>query len=321
VPDPGPCDLSIVLLAPDTARTTEPTLAALARQRGRERLEVILVSGREGDPSAIRKDLREALRIRMEPLPAPFSIGAGYAHGIRRASAPVVALAEDHAFPEPGWAEAICAAVREPDVGAVGSTMVNANPGSALSWGNLLVAYGRWSEGTSGTGGEMDALPGANLAYVREAVLRHDGELAALLDRGGGLNDRLRADGYRLVLAPGARTRHQNVSRLAATAKLRYNAGRLYAARRAEGWAPRRRRLYAALSPAIPPVRLVRELRALRARGRARNPREVAGLAVGLVFDGAGQLAGFARGEGAALRTLAAFEFQRDGHLRRADRR
>ena len=305
VPEP---ELSVVLLAPERAAALDRTLEHLAAQGLGDRLEAVVVT----TPAVQDAPRDHGVPVRLAQVASMASLGPAYALGVRTARAPIVALGEDHAYPQPGWAQALLAAHADERVGAVGAVMVNANPEQPLSWANLLVAYGAWSE--PAPGGEMDALPGANVSYRRDVLLGFGAELDALMERGGALHDRLRAAGLKLVLAPGARVRHENVARLRPTAVLRFNAGRLYAGNRVSqsGWSTARRALYAAGSPAIPALRFVRILRDLRARRHPLGPAVLSSLAAGLVLDGAGQAAGFLRGPADAVTRLAAFEFRRE---------
>ena len=133
------------------------------------------------------------------------------------------------------------------------------------------------------------------------------------------------SSGQPLALAADARVAHVNPSRLSATARLRFDAGRLYGATRAEqgGWGPLRRAVYVALGCLIPAVRYPRLRRDhLRAEPFASlGARFWPALAVGLACDAAGQVAGYARGPGGSLDRLAVFEMDRMQHITRRDRR
>lgn len=89
------------------------------------------------------------------------------AAGVRAATAPVVALAEDHAFPAPGWAEAFIERHGE-GWAAVGPVISNANPRSATSWANLLIEYAPWLEGARG-GARGRRLPARRLLLPQAA--------------------------------------------------------------------------------------------------------------------------------------------------------
>src|SRR5262249_35044767 len=95
---------------------------------------------------------------------------AGHAAGVRRASAPIVALAENHSFPEPGWAAALIQAHRAaPSRAAVGPELGNANPERAVSWAYLFSYFGRWAEPAAA--GIVEVLPGHNPSNKRDILL------------------------------------------------------------------------------------------------------------------------------------------------------
>jgi len=102
--------------------------------------------------------------------------------GIRAATAPIVALAEDHSFPDPDWADALITA-HQARFAVVGPVLRNANPRSMLSWANLLLEYAPWLEGTPGQ--EMKDLPGHNSAYRRDLLLAF-GEEIHVVEEGVG---------------------------------------------------------------------------------------------------------------------------------------
>ncbi len=241
------------------------------------------------------------------------------ARGLLEASAPIVASIEDHAFPEPEWAERLLEVWTE-DCVAVGSAIVNANPASGLSWTNQLIAYGQWSERVPE--GEADAVALHNGSYRRSALEPLAAELPRLFNRESEVLHRLKAAGGRFRFAPRARIRHVNPSSLGSTGRLRMDAGRLYGAKRAsdEGWGWGKRLTYTALGPLIPLVRYGRMRRELFAEGVS-EARRGPYVMVGLIFDAAGQMAGYLLGPGGARDRLATFEMDRLRHLNASDRR
>ena len=122
--------LSVVIVTPDAFAAIRRTVECLARQSALGALELVVVA-----PSLAALDADEALlaafprvvRVACGPVG---SIGPANAAGVRHASAPIVALAEDHAFPDPEWAERLIAAHDGPWA-AVGPSVRNANPASA----------------------------------------------------------------------------------------------------------------------------------------------------------------------------------------------
>jgi GT2 family glycosyltransferase len=239
------------------------------------------------------------------------SIAQANAAGIRSASAPVVALAEDHSFPSPRWAEALVEAHRGPWA-AVGPAVRNGNPHSRISRADFLIAYGPWS--TPAPGGVVHCLPGHNSSYKRAILIAYEPELEAMLEAETVLHWDLRARGYRLYLEPGAEISHVNFSRLAPWIHVQFHAGRVFAAARAEreGWSWPRRLLYTLAAPLIPPVRMWRIAR--RAPARRELVDALPMLVLGLVLDGVGQFAGYLAGAGRSRKILSVFEFHRARH-------
>lgn len=191
-----------------------------------------------------------------------------------------------------------------------------------VSWANLLMAYGHWLAPT--TAREMDDLPGHNSSYKRDVLRAYGPELADMLEREGTLHADLRRRGERLYLEAAARAHHLNPTRAPAWMLLRFNAGRLFAATRAqnEAWSPLHRLLYCGGAPLIPLMRLPQLLRHIRQSGRTREllPHVIAALLVALLIHSLGEMAGYAFGEGQTREQLAQFEFDRLRQLSRRDR-
>ena len=309
---------SVVLVVQDHYRAIARTVAHLAEQTVADRMELVVVTPAgfgELPPDPNRDRIARVTRVGLEGA----SLGSAQAEGVRAASGPVVILGEDHAWPEPGYVEALAARCRPP-YAAVGPVMTNANPWSVVSWSNLLLAYGKWTDPAEG--GPIDSLPGTNTAYDRSVLLGLGDELDGLMEREGGLLKRLQKDGHELYLEPAARTAHQNVSGPASGAALRFHAGRLYADRRvkSERWGPGKRALYFLAAPLIPGVRAVRILGELRGKKMPLTPRVVGGVGLGVTLDGLGQMAGYGGGAGKALTRLEDFEFNRYRYLSKRDR-
>jgi hypothetical protein len=310
--------MSVVVVTLDRFRTMRRTAGALRAQTARARIELILIGPTE--EGLAERDPRETdgfFAVHTVAVGPIENVDRAAAHGIRMAKAPVVAIIEDHAYPEPEWAEAVLRAHEGPWA-AVGAVMENANPGTALSWANLLLAYGAWVEPVAG--GETVSISRHNLSFKR-LVLEQFGEgLESYLGRDGGLLQRLRADGHRFYLEPAARVHHANPSRLSATVTLRLNAGRLAGATRSrlEQWSPLRRTLYVLGGPLIPVFRARPLHRKVFRAGLF--PRAYPALLLCLVLDGIGQMLGFALGPGESAQTLSDFEVGRPRHMTARDR-
>jgi GT2 family glycosyltransferase len=301
----------VILATPDSYETIRRTVASLRAQTIRDRLELVIVAPSSAGLGLVPSDLTGFAGYRVVEVGAVHSIARANAAGVRSASAVVVALAEDHSFPDPRWAEALVEAHSRPWA-AVGPAVRNGNPDSRISRADFLIAYCPWS--TPAPRGVVDFLPGHNSSYKRAVLMAYGPELEAMLEAETVLHWDLRAKGYRLYLEPAAEISHINFARLAPWIPVQFHAGRVFAAARAEreGWSWPRRLLYALGSPLIPPVRLCRIAR------RAPAHRELLGalpmLVLGLVLDGVGQLVGYVSGAGRSRKTLTGFEFHRARH-------
>ena len=189
-------DMSVVLVA-DAFPTIETTMAHLRAQTVAARLELVAVVPHGRVAPRIRRG-RAGAGHRVE-LPAIEPLARARAAGVRAAAAPVVAFGESHSYPEPAWAEALSAAHEGPWA-AVGPAVVNANPGSALAWVNLLLDYGPWLAPVAG--GERPDLPGHNSSYPKAALLDFGDRLDALLEVELVLHVELRS--RRRASVPGA---------------------------------------------------------------------------------------------------------------------
>lgn len=311
--------LSVVLVSSTGLGGLARTLAAIAAQTIAERIEVLIVVPDEDGIGRLRRLLARFHSTDVMSAGTIPNVDHAVARVLLKASAPIVAAIEDHAFPEPDWAERVLAAFDDGCV-AVGSAMLNANPSGPLSWSNMLIAYGQWSEATRE--GEIAWVALHNGTFRRSALERFGETLPELFNREGGVLLRLREAGGRFRFAPRARIRHLNPSRLSSTARLRFDAGRLTAANRArdEGWSRFKRGAYAVLGPAIPALRYLRMRKELFGRQPGiTEVRHGPALLIGLVFDAAGQIAGFLSGPGGARDRLAVFEMNRLDHLESRD--
>lgn len=314
----GP-DLSAVLACADSYPTIAATMEHLRAQTIRDRIELVLVVRSKTELALPPNAAAGFFGVEIVEIGAFETIARANAAGVRRANAPVVALAEDHCFPEPEWAAALLRAHEGPWA-AVGPVVANANPDSAVSWADYLIGYGPWADPTPS--GEADLLPGHNSSYKREVLLAYGDRLEAMLASESVLHMDLRSRGERLYLSAEARAAHVNFSRTASWLAVQIHNGRVFGAARARDWPLLRRLFYAAASPLIPLVRCWRASRALCLPGRPRRelPRVLPALALGLALDGVGQMLGYAFGAGHSLEKLADYEFRRVDHVRPEER-
>ena len=303
--------LSVALLTPDSFDPLRRTVSHLAAQDIAEAIE-LLVLAPAGRAMSVDSGVARAFHS-VRVIPVAYGAGSGEARAtaVHEARAPIIAFAEDHCFPQEGWASALVDAHRAPHA-AVGPAVHNANPGTKVSWADLLMGYGPWLAPT--TSGPRDHLPGHNTSYKRGPLLALGAELPALMEAETPLQWRLRAEGHSLYLDSRARVAHTNFERLSTWLYVSFHAGRVFAATRAMSWPWWRRAAFGGASPLIPLVRLWRHLTQARRAGWSLS--RVALLAptllVGLVADGLGQGLGSLSGAGRSRATLVAWEFYRN---------
>jgi hypothetical protein len=316
---PGLPEMSVVLLTPKGYETIRRTIGHLRAQTVRDRLEVVIVAPAAAGLDLDRADLADFAGVQVVEVGPLRSAAAARAAGIRRATAAIVALGEDHSFPDPGWAAALIAAHRQPWA-AVGPMVANANPDTVISWANHLVEYGPWMEAASP--GPVDFLPGHNSAYKRALLLNYGPDLEAMLEAECLLHQDLKSRGHQVYFEPRARTRHLNYSRPFSWMPSHFHGSRIFAAARARygGWGSKERLVYGGGAVLIPLVRLGRIwTKARPALGLGRLLGLLPAVMAVLLVSAAGEMAGYLTGPGRAMQKLTALEFQRPSHLSRRD--
>jgi hypothetical protein len=300
--------MSVVIPA-DAFATMRAIVASLREQSVRERLELVIVTPSPRDFDARGSELEGFHSVRVVEADTA-SLPRARAAGVRAAAAELVALAETHCFPDPGWAAALIVAHQGPWT-AVGPVMANADSGGTAGWANFFLDYGPWAEPRPA--GPMADLPGHNSCYKRAALLEYGSALEGMLDTEWVLHSDLRRRGGRLYLEPAARATHVSVSKLIPATLEWFHYSRGLATARSRRWSRPRRWLYAAGSPLIPLVRLWRTLRDVRRARRVRLlPRMLPVMALFLLGSAAGELVGYAVGGGEGVRGTTKYELHRE---------
>jgi len=296
MPDHGDApELSVVIASVNGAHLLGPTLDSLDALPERDRTEVIVVETLGGATRDWLRDRRRRVTVvEADRLPIP---RLRY-KGVMRSTGRLVAILEDHARVEPGWAASLIEAHRGP-WGAVGGPVENGQNG-AVNWAVYFCEYAAYMGPV--TEGETADLPGNNIAYKRPHLLKH----AGLLDDGkweSWVNDRLRADGVPIAGANAMVVRHIKTFKLGYFLKQRFHFARSYAGMRRvdQSWA--RRLVYGAGSLALPALLTARVARTVvRKRRRVGRFLSVSPLvALFLTVGAAGEALGYLFGPGKSL--------------------
>lgn len=186
------------------------------------------------------------------------------ARGLAAAKGELVGLLEDHARPDPHWAANVVAAHRLSHAG-VGGAIENGID-RALNWAVYYCDFGRYQNPVPA--GETPFASDANTIYKR-ADLESVRSVWKDAFREVVVNDALKSAGKTIVLDPAIIV-YQNRRGLTLGAALheRFSWGRSYAATRMALLTTPKRFAYAALSPVLPALLLVRMGRTAWSRKR-----------------------------------------------------
>ena len=312
----------MILVTHDRFELIRKTVEHLKAQTACGQMELVIVA-----PAVTAASLQQAAMAvfpasRVVASQREQSAAESRATGIRAALAPVVVFAEDHCFPDAGWAAALIEAHKGPWT-VVGPVIDNANPDGFTSWANLFLNYGAWAAPSSRPAmREVHHLPGHNSSYKRAALLGYGDRLGAMLEAESFLHWELHAQGHRLSLEPRARTFHLNITLPSAFILEHLYVGRLFGAMRAQQWPLARRILAILTTPLIPFRRVLTVLADIRVAGRQKQllPGVLPAVMVGLSCRAVGELVGHILGPGAAMERLSEYEVDRMRYLSKRDR-
>ena len=298
-------------------------MAALRTQTAKGRLEIVIVAPSREGLNLDNADLSEFLCFQVVEVGPIRSTGSAIAAGFQKAQAPVVAYAEEHSYPFPTWAEALLLAHQKPWA-AVGAAIVNANPGTIVSWANLFTDFGPSVE--PALAGVTSHLAWHHVSYKRELLSGYSTEqLQRFLETEGFLHQDLQDRGYRLYLEPAAKSNHVNVSTIFSLIRCEFVGGRLFGAARVRHnkWSLARRLLYILGSPLIPILRLRRTLRDVKRAGQLDKllPQILPSILTALVAHCLGEIAGYALGAGNAAWQRVPCELNRCAFLAESDKK
>lgn len=313
-------EMSVVIFTPDSYRIIRRTIKYLSAQTVKNRLEILIGAPSRENLDLIEADLAEFHSYKVIEVGEIRTMTDAKVAVVAHASAPIVAFAEDHCFPEPKWAEALIAS-HDKGYAAVGPLMKNANPATSLSWAGFLLHYGCCVQPTFSE--ECTNLPWHNTSYKRELLLEYGYGLASMLIVEGILFDDLRAKGHTLHFEPSAQTNHVNISILPSWVRHAFWGGRLFGAMRAQKkhWSFWRRLIYIAGAPLIPIIRLERTVKRIREVGEAsRLWKIIPAVLAGLLPHATGEAVGYAFGLGHAAEHYSVLEMKRFLHVVPGDR-
>ena len=243
LPEPA---LSVVVVTRDNHRTLRPITEALRVQTIADRIELVVVAPRDAGTTGPPPDAADFHSVRVVEVGPVTNRGRAAAHGVLAARAPIVAITENHCFPNPDWGERVLTS-HAGGWGGVGPAVGNANPESRLSQAIHAFGYGLFPR--SGPPGLVEELPLHNSSFRHEVLPQDIGVLEELLGDERLLHRALRERGHTLYFDPRIVKWHLNEATWKLLSGLSYDSGRRYGGTRSAAWPGWRRAFYSAASP------------------------------------------------------------------------
>jgi hypothetical protein len=294
-------------------------MSRLREQTIHESIEVVIVAL---SPERIEVDPADCAAfhsLRVVPHQGARLLADAATSGVCSATAPVVAMIEDHCYPAPEWAEALLARHRA-GYAVVGAEIGNANPHSAISWCSYLLTLGAWAPPAQA--GEVASVAAHNSSYMRDVLLGLGEDLGTLMISETLLHWRLRELGHRVFLEPGAKAVHVNPSRLKTFLYVRFFGARAFAGIWSRSWPRPRRAYFAAIAPLAEIKRIARVMREAKDRKTPIHMLRLGPLlATAWLLASAGYVVGYLFGAGRSLSFAWRLYFDRPRTLSAADTR
>jgi hypothetical protein len=289
--------LSVVIPSVNGMHDLAGTLGALEAERNDVRLEILVVD-RLG--TALREEVRRRFpSVRILEVAPDATIPAMRALAFRAATAPSVAVIEDHVIVPRGWAKALLAAQGEQTPVVAGSVQ-NAATGTLVDWAAFLCEYSHCTPPLPS--GSVEWLTGNNVVYSKALLdkYRHIVESGGWENR---LHDAFRKDGIPLTCHPEIVVGHKMHYSFSLYMSQRFLYSRSYAGARAASAGFAKRMAMGAASVALPPLLFWRTVSRIRAKGqhKAELFRSLPLLALFVVAWAAGEAVGYIAGAGNSL--------------------
>ena len=319
-PDQQPV-LSVALQSCDNLNTQRTTLGHLRNQTIADQIEIIIVSPSIDDLDSISELLSAFQSYKLVTSSAEAGLSVMRGLGIQSATAPYIAIGEDHCAPHPTWAEKILEAFDLPEqYDGVAVAVHNANPQSMLSWANLAFGYLNWMAPVKQC--EVQMIPGSNGVFRKSALDVFGDDLLAMFGREAGLQEKMAAKGSKFIQYPDAKVYHKNLALWSSTWDLRCKVG----ANLAHAMITKKkmgmpvRIIRSLLTPLDGGFRMLKIIKRLKQRGYRLTPKILIGGAIASTMHALGMFIGMWTGGDGAEAELFWMEFHRDQHMHSGER-
>jgi hypothetical protein len=292
-----PAQLSVVIPSVNGWPDLEGCLAAIFRQSSDVQIQVLVVD-RCGE--SVRARVRQSFpSVQLLDVDESITIPEMRAVAFAAATAPAVAVIEDHVIVPPGWAKQMLAALGGADR-IVGGSVENAATSTLLDWAAFLCEYSHCLPPMQS--GSVDWLTGNNVVYPKSLLDQY----RPVVEEGkweNRLHDAMRDAGVPLVCHPEIVVGHKKHYTFGEYLSQRYLYARSYAGARVTSASPAVRAAYGLAAFALPPVLFYRTVTRILKKGRHRGllVKSLPLIAVFVVAWGLGEVAGYWAGAGNSL--------------------
>jgi hypothetical protein len=290
--------LSVVIPSVNGYGDLRGCLAALMANAREVPLELLVV---ERCGHAVREQVRRDFpAARVIEVDTSVTIPAMRALAFDAATAPAVAVIEDHVIVPEGWARRMLEALGDGSAQIVGGGVDNAATSTVLDWGAFLCEYSHCLPPLAA--GQVEWLTGNNVIYPKSLLDRFQ----AVTHAGrweNALHDAMKGAGIRLVCHPDIVVGHKKHYTFGEYLSQRYLYARSYAGARVAGAPAARRLAYGAAAFLLPPLLFYRTVRRIVSKGRYRGwlIKSLPLIGIFVIAWGAGEVVGYWTGPGDSL--------------------
>ena len=260
--------LSVIVAAYNAKETIARCLRSLTIQDCEAPFEIIVVdSSSDRTAELVARDFPDVRLFTFDERKFP---GDARNFGVSRARGDVLAFTDADCVADRDWVRRILEAHSAPDP-VIGGTIDNGNPASLVGWAYYFCELSAWIPGTPA--GPMIEIPTGCLSVKRWAFDRYGPFLEGTYSSDTAFNWRIGLDGHRPYFAPSVRVSHINPTNFGEYLARKVFHGQSFATMRIDerrfSWP--RRLFHAALSPALPFVLSLRNMRNVLIRGSYRR--------------------------------------------------
>lgn len=284
--------LSIIVASYDSGTLIKGCLESLRNQNTDQPFEIIVVdSSMDGVAYLIKETFPE---VRLYQFFERKFCGDARNVGLSVAKGEIIAFIDADCLADQNWANQIFQAHQSPHL-AIGGTIANANPQSAIGWASYFCEFSQWMPGFPLR--TIADIAGANMSYKRRVFEEYGFFIEGTYSSDTEFHWRLEKNGQDLQFVPSILVFHHNIDQLGRFLRHEFEHGRSFARvrKKSKKFSEWRRLVYGTFSFLIPGWLLLKiGLRNLRNRVYAFHFLKVSPLLIlGLLSWSLGECTGY----------------------------